>query len=493
MTFLGLDIGTSAVKAVLVDEAHALLAEAELALPIARPQPLWSEQDPADWWSATRAVLGSLRAQRPDALREVRALGLSGQMHGAVLLDSADRVLRPAILWNDGRAQAECRLLEERVPGLGRIAGVPAMPGLTAPKLLWLQAHEPEVAAKIARVLLPKDFIRLQLTGEHVTDLSDAAGTLWLDQARRDWSPELLAASGLAAAQMPGLVEGSAVSGRVRPSLARQLGLRAGVVVAGGAGDAAAGGVGIGAVEDGDAFVSLGTSGQYFVTGDSYRPYPEAFLHAFCHALPERWLQMAAMLNGASCLAWAARLLGEADPAALLARVEAGYRGPSRLLFLPYLSGERTPHNDPNARGVLFGLDADSSATEVTQAVLEGVAFSFAEAQDCLASAGTRVAAVAAIGGGARSPLWMRILAAVLDRPITLYAGGAKGPAFGAARLARLALTGAEPREVCTKPPVASVIRPEPDLVEAYRERDRRFRRLYGALRLEFALDARPG
>jgi xylulokinase len=486
MTFIGIDIGTSAAKAVLVDGNERAVAEAEAPLATARPKPGWSEQDPADWWTATETVLGRLRAAAPEAFAATKALGLSGQMHGAVLLDAADRVLRPAILWNDGRAVAECRTLEERVPGLGRIAGVPAMPGFTAPKLLWLEAHEPEVAARIAKVLLPKDYVRLLLTGEHVTDLSDAAGTLWLDQGRRAWSGAILEASGLSLGHMPLLVEGSAPAGTIRPELARRLGLPRGVVVAGGAGDAAAGGIGIGAVEDGDAFCSIGTSAQFLVTANSYRPYPEAFIHAFCHALPGRWTQTAALLNGASCLAWAARLLGESDIAALLERVTAAYKGPSRLLFLPYLTGERTPHNDPDARGVLFGIDPDSSATDVVQAVLEGVAFSFSEAQDCLKDAGTVPAQVAAIGGGARSRIWMRILAAVLHRPITLYAGGEKGPAFGAARLARLALTGEEPRDVCRKPPVAAVIEPEPGLAAAYRPVDARFRLLYRSLKEEF-------
>jgi xylulokinase len=484
--FLGIDVGTSAVKAVLVDAAQRPVAVAEEALPIARPRPLWSEQDPADWWAATETVLGRLQAAEPVSFSGVRALGLSGQMHGAVLLDAEDRVLRPAILWNDGRAQAECRLLAGRVPELGRLAGVPAMPGFTAPKLLWIAAHEPEIFARIATVLPPKDHVRLQLTGERMTDLSDAAGTLWLDQARRAWSPEILAASGLSVAQMPRLVEGSMPAGTLRPAVAKRLGLAPGILVAGGAGDAAAGGIGIGAVDDGDAYVSLGTSAQYFVTTERFRPYPEALIHAFCHALPGRWFQMAALLNGASCLAWAARLFREPDIAALLARVERGYRGPGRVLFLPYLMGERTPHDDPHARGVLFGLDPDSSPEAVVQAVLEGVAFSLAEAQDCLAAAGTKVEAVAAIGGGARSAFWMRILAAVLDRPITLYAGGEKGPAFGAARLARLALTGETPHEVCGKPEIAAVIEPDRALASAYRAADARFRRLYRALREEF-------
>ena len=486
MSFLGLDIGTSAVKAVLVDGDQQLLAEAEVPLATSRPQPLWSEQDPEAWWTATRAALATLGSAARGAWGGVRGIGLSGQMHGAVVLGADDRPLRPAILWNDGRAQAECRVLAERVPGIGRIAGVPPTPGYTAPKLLWLQAHEPDLFARVARVLLPKDYVRLKLTGEYATDPVDAAGTLWLDEARRAWSQEIVAATGLREAQLPRVVEGSAPAGAVRPAAATALGLPAGIPVAAGAGDAAAGAIGIGAIEDGDAFVSLGTSAQYFVTTAAYRPYPERLIQAYCHGLPGRWYQCAALLNGASCLGWAAQLLGEPDIPALVARVEARWQGPARVLFLPYLMGERTPHDDPHARGVLFGLAPDTDAVEVAQAVMEGVAFSLAEAQDCLSAAGSEVAALAAIGGGARSPFWMRLLATVLDRPVTLYAGAAKGPAFGAARLARLAVTGEAPEAVCGKPEIAQVLEPERPLVAPYFERGRRFRYLYQALRPEF-------
>ncbi|MGD9510874.1 MAG: xylulokinase [Geminicoccaceae bacterium] len=486
MSFLGLDVGTSAVKAVLVDGDQRLLAEAEAPLATSRPRPLWSEQDPDDWWTATLGVVAGLRQAEPKAYGAVRAIGLSGQMHGAVVLDADDRPLRPAILWNDGRAQAECRLLSERVPEIGRIAGVPPTPGYTAPKLLWLAAHEPELFARVVKVLPPKDYVRLRLTGDHATDPVDAAGTLWLDEARRAWSPEILAATGLSEKQMPCVVEGNEPAGALRTEVAVELGLPAGTPVAAGAGDAAAGAIGIGAIADGDAFVSLGTSAQYFVTTASYRPCPERLIQAYCHGLPERWYQCAALLNGASCLGWAAALLGEADIPALVARVEARWRGPSRVLFLPYLMGERTPHDDPYARGVLFGLEPDTDAVEVAQAVMEGVAFSLAEAQDCLSVAGSEVEVLAAIGGGARSPFWMRLLATVLDRPVTVYAGAAKGPAFGAARLARLALTAEAPEAVCGKPEIAQVLEPERPLVDSYFERGRRFRYLYQALRSEF-------
>jgi len=483
--FLGVDVGTSAVKAVLVGADEAVLAEAETPLDVSRPRPNWSEQEPEDWWRAVEATLGKLRAARPKDYAATAAVGLSGQMHGAVCLDGADRPLRPAILWNDGRADAECRELESRVPGLGRIAGVGAMPGFTAPKLLWLERHEPEARAATAAVLLPKDYVRLRLTGERVTDMSDAAGTLWLDEARRDWSDEVLAATGLTRGHMPALVEGSASSGALRKEAAAALGLPPGLPVAGGGGDAAAGGVGIGAVGDGDAFLSLGTSGQLFVTTAAYRPAPESAVHAFAHAVPGRWFQMAAMLNGASALAWGARLLG-AGIAPLLAEAEQGYPGPGRLLFLPYLTGERTPHNDPHARGVFFGLDAGTTRVEVTRAVLEGVVYSFMDAAAALTQAGTRIEGAAAIGGGSRSRFWLGLFADALQIPVTTYRGAEKGPAFGAARLARLAATGERVEAVAAKPAASEVIAPDPERGEAFREGFARFRDLYRRLRPAF-------
>ena len=487
-TFLGIDVGTSAVKALLVDEDQRVLAQSSQPLQISRAEPLWSEQNPADWWGAVDTAVTAVREAAPREFAAVVALGLSGQMHGAVLLDRDGSVLRPAILWNDGRAYAECDALERAIPDLGRIAGVPAMPGFTAPKLMWVARHEPQIFARVHKVLLPKDYVRWRLTDEFITDCSDAAGTLWLDEARRTWSDPILQASGLSSAHMPRVVEGSAVGGSLCADIARRWGLAPTVAVAGGAGDAAAGAVGIGAVNDGDAFVSLGTSAQYFVSTSTYRAYPEAFIHAFCHALPGRWFQMAAMLNGASPLAWIARLLGESDIDALLAKAEASYRGPGNVIFLPYLSGERTPHNDPHARGVFFGMNADTTAEALVQAVLEGVAFSVAEAQDLLAQAGTQVARIAAIGGGSRSPFWMRILASALDRPLALYREGAQGPAFGAARLARLAATAESVEEVCSVPAVAEVIEPERALVDAYRSAGAKFRRLYRAVKQEFRL-----
>ncbi|WP_230532247.1 xylulokinase [Microvirga roseola] len=483
--FLGIDIGTSAIKALIVDERQIVFAEADVPLEVSRPRELWSEQDPEAWWQAVQAAIEHLRTHAPSALADVQGIGLSGQMHGAVLLDDQDRPLRPAILWNDGRSFQEADELKVRHPGLSRMMGVIPMPGFTAPKLLWLARHEPETFRAVRKVLLPKDYIRLKLTGSRTTDMSDAAGTWWLDEAARAWSDEALAATGLERSQMPDLVEGSSPSGVLRPEIARQWGMRSNVVVAGGAGDAAAGAVGLGAVDNGSAFISLGTSGQLFVTTREFSPAPEALVHSFCHAVPDRWFQMAAMLNAASCLAWAAGLL-KADIAELLRQTEAEYRKPSSLLFLPYLAGERTPHNDPYARGVFFGLSPETRQTDLVQAVLEGVAFSFADAKACLAQAGTKLDGAGLIGGGSRSRFWTQILANVLNIPLLRYEGSEKGPAFGAARLARLAVTGEPIETVCTAPAVIETVEPQPSLVEAYAPRVEAFRNLYEALKPEF-------
>lgn len=485
-TYLGIDVGTSAVKAVLVDDGQNVLAEVSLALGISRPRELWSEQDPDLWWIAVQQAIDGLRDQASAAMTDLRGVGLSGQMHGAVLLDAHDRPLRPAILWNDGRSFREAEELGERHPQLSRAMGVIPMPGFTAPKLLWVARHEPEIFRAIKTVLLPKDYIRLKLTGERATDMSDAAGTWWLDEASRSWSDEALAATSLDRRQMPGLVEGSQAAGTLLPELARHWGLPPGVVVAGGAGDAAAGAVGLGAIDEGSAFISLGTSGQFFTTTESFRPAPEVLIHAFCHALPQRWFQMAAMLNGASCLAWLSGLLN-AEIAPLLHEVETGYRGPARTLFLPYLTGERTPHNDPHARGVFFGLSPETGQADLALAVLEGVAFSFADAKDCLVQAGAHLTEIGIIGGGSRSILWTKILSNILDLPLVRFHGGDKGPAFGAARLAMLAAVGGSPEKVCPAPPVLDRVEPDPDLVDRYRPRIEAFRQLYKALKPNFS------
>lgn len=489
--FLGIDLGTSAAKVLVVDEQQAVRAAAEAPLAISHPSPLASEQDCASWWEAVAAALGRIAANSPGAMAEVEAIGLSGQMHATVLLDEADRPVRPAMLWNDGRAHSEADELKRLGPELAAELGVPALAGFTAPKLLWLARHEPAAFARTRHLLLPKDLIRLHLTGERASDPSDAAGTWLLDEARRRWSARAIAAIGLDPAWLPRLVEGSEPTGTIRPDIARRFGLRENVVVAAGGGDTMVGGVGIGAVADGRAFVGLSTSAQLFVAASAHRPAPERLVHAFCHALPGRWCQMAALLNGASVLSAVAHMFGDADISVLLAEVEAGFVGPSRLLVLPYLSGERTPHDDPYARGVVFGLTGDTSRAELVQAALEGVAFSLADGRDSLAAGGTHVTSAGIIGGGARSRFWTRLIASVLNLPLRRFAGAERGPAFGAARLARLALHADDPACVLAEPPLTEIIAPEPALVDAYQPRIHAFRRLYRALRPEFAEAAR--
>jgi xylulokinase len=485
--FLGIDLGTSAVKAVLADGDQRVVDRESAPLAVQRPRPLWSEQDPEAWWEALRAVIEALRSRRAGELSALRAIGLSGQMHGATLLDARDRVLRPAILWNDGRSGAQCAELERRAPELRRVTGNLAMPGFTAPKLLWVEDHEPDLFRRVARVLLPKDYLRLRLCGEYASDVSDASGTLWLDVGRRRWSESMLAATHLSASAVPALCEGVQVTGALRRELADAWGVPADVVIAAGGGDNAAGAVGAGVVRAGRAFLSLGTSGVYFVAGDRFAPNPDGGVHAFCHCLPGTWHQMSVILSAASCLSWAAAVTGAASEAALVEEIEAAGGAPSHVLFLPYLSGERTPHNDPHAKGVWFGLRHDTTRGDLGRAVMEGVAFAFADGQRALKDAGTRIDRLVVIGGGARSPLWGRILASVLDVPLRYAAESEIGPAFGAARLARLAATGEDPAAVCGEPPIERQIEPDPALRELYRERLDVYRHLYRQLRGVFA------
>jgi xylulokinase len=481
--FLGIDLGTSEVKLVLLDDEHRIVGRAGEALTVQRPLPLWSEQDPAAWWAATERAAARLREQHGSAWRAVRAIGLSGQMHGAVLLDERDDVLRPAILWNDGRSGVECAVLEAAAPDLRRVAANIAMPGFTAPKLLWVRKHEPEVFARTRRVLLPKDWLRLKLSGEAVSDMSDASGTLWLDVAARAWSPDLLAACALGVEHMPRLVEGSQVGGVLRGDVAQAWGLKAGIPIAGGGGDNAASAVGIGAVRPGQGFVSLGTSGVIFLAGDHLQPNPARAVHAFCHALPGRWHQMTVMLSAAACLQWVTRLTGAANEAELLTRVSAldDGRRDRAPIFLPYLSGERTPHNNPHARGVLFGLEHDHDAASLGYAVIEGVAFGLRDGWSSLGVEHSAVRALSLVGGGSRSALWADLLASALGVTLVTHTGGEAGGALGAARLAWLAAGGDE-STVCAMPPVAAEHAPRPAWATRLDARYARFQQLYPSL-----------
>jgi len=476
--YLGIDIGTSELKALIVNAQGDIVASSHATLSVQRPHSHWAEQDPESWWQACEQVLAALRQQVPDAWHAIRAIGLSGQMHGAVLLDADGQVLRPCILWNDTRSAAECETLRTRHPQMMHISGNMIMPGFTAPKLHWVAEHEPAIFRRIAKVLLPKDYLRWRLTGAFVSEPSDAAGTLWLDVAQRDWSDELLAISGLTRAQLPTLVEGSAVSGTLREDVARAWGLSATVSVAGGGGDNAASAVGVGAVNPGDAFISLGTSGVIFVVNDRLQADPQSGVHAFCHALPGRWHQMSVMLSAASCLRWLCQLLSVSENQLMAEMAELSAEQCRRApLFLPYLSGERTPHNDPDASGAFFNLRHETPRALLGYAVIEGVAFGLADGLAVLSDAQRQITQCSLTGGGARSTLWAQLIADVLQLPIVTHPASASG-ALGAARLAWLSAGGNE-QQVCLKPPVQACYQPDAARGAVLQQRLRLFRELY--------------
>ena len=484
--YLGMDIGTSGVKAVLVNEAGAIVATAARELALSHPTPLWSEQDPDAWVGAAIGAVDDLASAHPRDVAQVRGIGLSGQMHGATLLGDDGRPLRPAILWNDGRSHAECERLEQGCPSLHAIAGNLAMPGFTAPKLLWVARHEPEVFERIAKVLLPKAYVRYRLTGETVEDMSDAAGTLWLDVGQRRWSASLLHATGLDLHHMPRLVEGSEVSAVLAPEFARRWGMAADVVVAGGAGDCAASAIGLGAIAPGDAFLSLGTSGVMFRVTDNFAPAPASAVHAFCHALPGLWHQMGVMLSAAASLALLAGVMAT-PAAALLAPLGETVDVPSPVRFLPYLDGERTPHNDAAASGAFVGLRGATGRDQIVQAVLEGVAFAARDNLAALGGASSPITEVDLVGGGSRSALWAQICADVLGIPVHRVEEGEVGAALGAARLGRLAATGEDAAQVCTRPRRLASFMPRASARAAYDEAYHQWRKLYPALK-EFSL-----
>ncbi|MDV7142910.1 xylulokinase [Tropicimonas sp. TH_r6] len=475
--FIGLDLGTSGLKALLIDEDQKVIAEATAPLTVSRPAAGWSEQAPADWLAAASAAMDGLAAASP--LAGVKGIGLSGQMHGATLLDAADDVLRPCMLWNDTRSYQEAAALDA-APLWREISGNIVFPGFTAPKVMWVQKNEPEVFDKLAKVLLPKDYLRLWLTGEYVSEMSDAAGTSWLDTGKRDWSDALLAGSDLSRDHMPSLVEGAAASGTLRKELADRWGLPGNVVVAGGGGDNAASAVGVGVVNAGEAFISLGTSGVLFAASDAYQPDPATAVHTFCHALPDTWHQMGVILAATDALNWYANLVG--SDAATLTGTLGELRRPGRAMFLPYLGGERTPHNDAQIRGAFTGLEHATDQAAGAVAVLEGVTHAVKDSYDALASTGTKFERLIAVGGGSRSVYWLQAIATSLDMPVQVPVAGDFGGAFGAARLALMAATGAG-AEIATIPEISKVVEPVKELKSAFADAHARYRDSYQALR----------
>lgn len=479
--YLGIDLGTSGVKALLIDVTQKTVASGHGKLDVSRPHAGWSEQDPADWIRATEAAIAELKASHPKELAAVKGIGLSGHMHGATLIDAADKVLRPCILWNDTRSHAQAAALDAN-PQFRAISGNIVFPGFTAPKLVWVKENEPEIFAKVAKVLLPKDYLRLWLSGEHISEMSDSAGTSWLDVGKRQWSDELLAASGMRRDQMPNLVEGSAQAGLLKPQLAAQWGMGANVVISGGGGDNAASAVGMGTVAAGQAFVSLGTSGVLFAANDRYLPNPESAVHAFCHALPQTWHQMGVILSATDSLNWLAGITGK-EAGDLTKELGDELKAPGSVTFLPYLSGERTPYNDAAIRGSFTGLGHESGRAALTQGVLEGVAFAFRDSLEALKAAGTKLERVTAIGGGSRSKYWLKAIATALNLPVDLPADGDFGAAFGAARLGLIAAESADPAAICTAPRTIETIEPVTALAEAYEDAYQRYQGLYPAIK----------
>ena len=479
---IGLDIGTSGARALAVSESGEVVAAAAQEYPLLTPRPGWTEQNPEDWWQASRKVL----AEVAKAVQgNVTGIGLTGQMHGAVFLDANDRVIRPALLWNDQRTAAQCIEITDRVgrERLLAIAGNPALTGFQAPKLLWLRELEPENYARIAHVLLPKDFIRLRLAGEYATDASDASGTLLLDLRRRTWSEEILDALELPREWLPAVFEGPEETGRLRDDVAAELGLPAGIPIAAGGGDNAAAAVGCGIVEEGIASSSIGTSGVLFAFTAEFTPDPSGRLHAFCHAVPGAYHLMGVTLSAGGSLNWWRQVLGEEhEYDALIELAASAPVGSEGLLFLPYLSGERTPHLDPSARGAFFGLTARHGLNHLTRAVMEGVTYSLADCLQLMVDLGVKLNHVRAIGGGARSHLWRQMQADVFGMTVRRTAVD-EGPAYGAALLA--GVTAGQFKNVNE---ASSVVRlrpdfeePNPDNTELYSRYLKVYRDLYPA------------
>ena len=475
--YLGIDIGTSGVKVVITDDSQAIIEEAASPLTVSRPAPLWSEQNPDDWWKATNTAVKQLSAKSRAA---VKAIGLSGQMHGATCLDNKDNIIRPAILWNDGRSAEACQEMMQAMPSLTSITGNLAMAGFTAPKIYWMRQHELENFNRISKVLLPKDYVRLLMSGDYASDMSDSAGTLWLDVANRKWSDDALALTGLSQNHMPALYEGNAATGQLRREIANDWGMER-VPIAGGGGDNAAGAVGSGTTRAGEGFISLGTSGVVFLADSQYQSNTDGAVHSFCHALPNLWHRMSVILSAASAVDFVAKVTGY-DPSADLYEAAAAAKTPSSgAIFLPYLSGERTPHNDPNAKGAFFGLTHEDNSVTMAQAALEGVAFALADGIEVLEKKNPSIKSLSVIGGGARSSWWGEIIASALDMPLTYRQAGTVGPAFGAARLARLCLNADTIEDICTPPPISHTIEPNADLRDLYAERRQSFKQLYQA------------
>ena len=489
--FLGIDTSTTSSKALLIDERGEVIAVASSPHTLQTPKPLWSEQDPREWWEAVSASIQSVLEKAGSSGEGVAAVGLTGQMHGLVLLDDAGNVLRPAILWNDQRTQNQCDEIHQIIgkEKFIQITGNVALAGFTAPKILWVKEHEPDVFAKAKHVLLPKDYVRLKLTGEYAMDKADGAGTVLFDLKARDWSEEVLSALNIPRAWMPKTFEGTEFTGYVTEEAAALTGLKVGTPVAAGGGDQAAGAVGVGAVKPGIVGLTVGTSGVVFATTPSALIEPQGRLHAFCHAVPGMWHFMGVMLSAAGSLQWYRdTLTPNISFDALLKEAESVPAGSEGLQFLPYLSGERTPHPDPLARGAFIGLTLRHSRAHMTRAVLEGVAFGLKDSFTLIQNAGLgAITQIRASGGGTKGALWRQILASVLEAELVTV-NTTEGGAYGAALLAGVG-AGAwsdviSACKACIK--ITGSMQPDSAQVNAYRKSYAIYLKLYPALKESF-------
>ncbi len=478
--YLGLDLGTSGLRGLLVTEAGEPVADSSAGYPVNTPVEGWSEQDPSDWITACGKVTAQLRSRYPKEFAAIRGIGLAGHMHGATVLNRSGKIIRPCILWNDGRADTEAAELDT-MSSFRRQSGNIVFPGCTAPKLMWMASHESKNFARVDKVLLPKDYLVYWLTGRLVTEMSDAAGTSWLDVGKRKWSDELISESGMRPDQLPDLLESSEIVGTVQSNIAAELGLKADVGVVAGAADNAAAACGIGALTEGQGFLSLGTSGVLLAAKDSYAPSPASAVHTFCHAVPQKWYQMGVTLSATDSLNWLASNLGRS--AEELSTLLADSTGPSSVMFLPYLSGERTPHNDVNARASFIGMSKTTDTKVLAQSVMEGVSFALRDCLEALKSTGTDLPGAFAIGGGSQSGFWLQTIANTLNLPLYLPGKGDFGAAMGAARLAIVGVSGQTPSSVITQPGIQRTFEPQSNLIAAYEAAYQRYTQTYSVLK----------
>ena len=481
--YLGIDVGTSGVKVVLTNDGNNIIGSETSKLNVMRPKHGWSEQDPNDWWHATNKAIDNIKNQFSNHLKQVQGIGLSGQMHGLTALDSSDQPLRPSILWNDTRSFEEAKYLDETEPLFRSIGGNVVMPGFTAPKALWLKRNELNNFNKIQTILLPKDFVRLLMTGEKCSDMSDSSGTLWLDIEKRNWSEELLTLTDLSVQKMPTVIEGSKSSGQLRKDVARQWGIEGNPVVAGGGGDNASSACGLGVVNTGDAFISLGTSGVIFLVSDKYLPATNDGAHSFCHAIPNKWHLMSVILSATDSLNWLSEITGK-EVSQMMENMNDDNVEPSNLMFHPYLSGERTPHNDASAKASFLNITRSSSINDLVRSVVEGVSYAFADCIKVFENAGEKPKRLIAAGGGSQSEKWLEIISTVTKTTIDIPENSEHSAALGAARLGILASNNSSDfNSILMQPKIKNSINPQLEKFDQYQDQINIWRELYSSIK----------